>query len=349
MDRPFNDELLSAYLDGQLAGEELALVEAELAASSHARQLLDELRSISREVRELPRHTAGPEFAERVVQAALAAKAAELNGQGQVERPAAARDGSRDKTRRGVRLPLVLAGAAALAAALAMMVWPWLGGGLGPGPIPADPGTITEAPLSAAEAALAQLRQAVPQEGEAVVIRLRLGADGAAAQVLDQALTAAGIEYRGADDQTTGAMQFAAEYRRQLADKFGGVQPGVPNPDLLEGTVAAADAVFVEASWEVLEKAIGSLAAGPQGAIDVCPLTRVAAAAPAGSDTAVGEGEGGSRTKSAAVAASNFAQRLNASVLRLEKAAQQLAPAATAAPLDPQRPLRVLILVEPAP
>jgi hypothetical protein len=358
MNANFNDELLSAYLDGQLIGEELAAVEAELADNAQARALLEELRSLSREIRELPRQTAGPEFADRVVRAALGAKAVENNGQGQVERPAAAasKDAfSPSKARRGRRLSVVLAGAAAVAAAVAMMAWPWLGGGGGPGP-----GTITTIPgpgtlpgpspeiVSAAEAALSQLRQAVPKEGEAVVIRLRLGADGTAAQVLDQALTAAGIGQRPPSDQTTGAMQYAAEYRRQLADKFGGAEPGVPNTALMDGTIAAADAVFIEASWESLEKAFGTLASGQT--LAVCPLSHLAATLPGGVDTADGEGEGGSKTNRVAAAAANYAQRLPAGVLRLDKAAEQLANSATiaAAPLDPQRRVRVLILVEPA-
>jgi len=51
-----DDELLSAYLDDELAPEARARVEERLAADPQARQLLDELRSVSRAMRDLP-HT----------------------------------------------------------------------------------------------------------------------------------------------------------------------------------------------------------------------------------------------------------------------------------------------------
>jgi hypothetical protein len=365
MNRQFNDELLSAYLDGQLSGNELKAVEAELVASVQARELLGELRAISQQVRDLPRHKARPDFADRVVQAAIAANAVELNGSqqnGQVQRAAAVSPnsaGSSNKARRGPRLSVVLAGAAAVAAAVILMVW--AGGGMfsaaGPGPgtlavepgpgLGPDPGTPTL--QSAAEAALAQLRLAFPQEGEAVVVRLRLGPGETPAEALDRALTAAGIAYRSGADDSTAAMQIGQAYRQELAARFGGVQPGVPNTALVEGTIAAADAVFIEASWESLEKAVGALAASPEQAIELCPLSKIAASLPGIGDAAVGEGEGPKGTANSAAA--NYAQRLPASVFRLDKAAAQLAEATLtgAAPIDGQRRVRVLLLVEPTP
>ncbi len=354
MNRQFNDELLSAYLDGQLSGEELAAVEAELAASGQARELLGELRSIGQQVRDLPRHAARPDFADRVVQAAIAAKAAESNGAAQHGQVQVAATVSHSKAGRSPRLSVVLAGAVAVAAAVMLMVW--IGGGMFPAPGP-GPGTLTVGPgpdpgtpslQSAAEAALAQLRLAVPREGEAVVIRLRLGPGETPAAALDRALTAAGIAYRSGADDSTAAMQIGQAYRQELAARFGGVQPGVPNTALVEGTIAAADAVFIEASWDSLEKAIGALAASPEQAIDLCPLSKIAAALPGGSDAAVGEGEGPKGTANSS--GSNYAQRLPASVFRLDKAAAQIGEAAVvgAAPIDGQRKVRVLLLVEQA-
>ena len=51
---PFDDEVLSAYLDGEATEAERALVEERLAADPAARQLLDELRSAADAVRNLP-------------------------------------------------------------------------------------------------------------------------------------------------------------------------------------------------------------------------------------------------------------------------------------------------------
>src|SRR5262245_312418 len=52
------DELLSAYLDGELPDEERRTVEARLASDPEARKLLDELRQTAAAVRGLPRRSA---------------------------------------------------------------------------------------------------------------------------------------------------------------------------------------------------------------------------------------------------------------------------------------------------
>jgi hypothetical protein len=51
----FHDELLSAYLDGELSAEERARVEERLAVDPVARQTLEELRDVSQAVRRLPK------------------------------------------------------------------------------------------------------------------------------------------------------------------------------------------------------------------------------------------------------------------------------------------------------
>ena len=64
------DELLSAYLDGELSDEERAEVERLLAASPENRQLLDELRTLSASLRALPRYELEPDFGQRVLRRA---------------------------------------------------------------------------------------------------------------------------------------------------------------------------------------------------------------------------------------------------------------------------------------
>lgn len=54
IDGNFDDELLSAYLDGELTAAERARVEDRLAVDPAARQLLDELRSVSQAMQGLP-------------------------------------------------------------------------------------------------------------------------------------------------------------------------------------------------------------------------------------------------------------------------------------------------------
>lgn len=65
-----DDELLSAYLDGELSEEERARVEQMLAEQPEARQLLDELRALSGGFEALPRHRLEADFASRVLRAA---------------------------------------------------------------------------------------------------------------------------------------------------------------------------------------------------------------------------------------------------------------------------------------
>ncbi len=55
MTREADEELLSAYLDGELAGNELAMVEQRLADNLAYRQLYDELRAVRTSCQALPR------------------------------------------------------------------------------------------------------------------------------------------------------------------------------------------------------------------------------------------------------------------------------------------------------
>jgi len=339
----FSDEFLSAYLDGELSPDEQTQVESQLATDPEARQLLDELRALSGEVRELPRYSAGSGFSHRVVQAALAAKA-EQNGAvpeaRQVSLPSSQQSSDKshsDKARRGARLPVVLAGVAAVAAAVAIMVWAYNRPGYlpvpGPGTIAVEPVVPAPAAISqAAEEALARLRLAIPQEGEAIVLRIRLGVGQSPAEALDAAFAAAGLGTRQADDETTGAYSIATAYQNKLAEKIAGQSA--------DATLAAADAVFVTCPLDMLEKAVASLASRPQSPFEISPLMsgRVVLEADA-------EGE---QAPTGPPKPKHFAQRLAADQFRLQKSGSPLAEIApvVAATLDATKPIRVLILVE---
>ena len=110
MIRDFSDEQLSAYLDGELSEGERAAIEAHLAADPASRKLLEELRAVSGQVKSLPTYSAGAGFADRVVEAALAAKQ---------QQPSAASAPAR--TARRTWMAVVVAGVAATAAAIAIM------------------------------------------------------------------------------------------------------------------------------------------------------------------------------------------------------------------------------------
>ena len=65
-----DDELLSAYLDDELAPEERARVEQRLAADPAARQLLEQLRAVSRAVKDLPAEPIGVDIRDTVLRRA---------------------------------------------------------------------------------------------------------------------------------------------------------------------------------------------------------------------------------------------------------------------------------------
>jgi anti-sigma factor RsiW len=77
----FDDELLSAYVDGELTAEERAAVEARLQGDPRAARLVTELRSLSKAINSLPRETLGEDLRLRVqaeIEEARSAAAAEV-------------------------------------------------------------------------------------------------------------------------------------------------------------------------------------------------------------------------------------------------------------------------------
>ncbi len=67
MDHEQYDQLISAYLDGELNAEEHARVEQLLVGSAEARQLVEELKAIRAGLQSLPRHQLEPDFAQQVL------------------------------------------------------------------------------------------------------------------------------------------------------------------------------------------------------------------------------------------------------------------------------------------
>jgi anti-sigma factor RsiW len=65
-----DDELLSAYLDGELPADERLRVERLLVEQPESRQLLDELRALRGTLDAVPRYRLESDFAERVLRAA---------------------------------------------------------------------------------------------------------------------------------------------------------------------------------------------------------------------------------------------------------------------------------------
>jgi anti-sigma factor RsiW len=102
MNEPFNDELISAYLDGELSPDEQACVEQTLVESAEFRQMFEELRALRGDLQILPGHRLPGDFSERVLQRAeqamlreahsfVPAESASNNGQpAEVNEPASA-------------------------------------------------------------------------------------------------------------------------------------------------------------------------------------------------------------------------------------------------------------------
>ena len=130
----WSEDLLSAYVDGEVTDEQRALVEARLAESSSTRALLAEIEAARDAVRALPMRDAPPEFWARI-----------LDGTG-LDADAVIADAPAPvvslESRRASRLPrwVAVAGGAAAAAVIAAVV-------LVPGPRQVDPpvASFTEA------------------------------------------------------------------------------------------------------------------------------------------------------------------------------------------------------------
>lgn len=62
-----DDELISAYLDGELSDSERQQVERELAENARYRRLCDDLRSLQENLQLLPVHRLGEDFCDKVL------------------------------------------------------------------------------------------------------------------------------------------------------------------------------------------------------------------------------------------------------------------------------------------
>jgi hypothetical protein len=71
-----DDELLSAYIDGELTADERAAVEARLATDPAAQQLLHELRSVAQDVQSLPTERVGRDLSDEILRRVAPKKAA---------------------------------------------------------------------------------------------------------------------------------------------------------------------------------------------------------------------------------------------------------------------------------
>jgi hypothetical protein len=325
MTREFPDELLSAYLDDELTPAERARVEERLAASEDDRRLLAELKRLRADLSRLPTVMVSSDFADRVVQAAVAEAQKPVWQTADTSLPPAA---TRHPPRRWTIRAATL-GIAAVAAALLLVVQPWRSRDGGDPSVAVDPGKALQpeglAVATTPEEFSKLLSLVAPGAQEALVLRLRVSKDAPLSEAINAALVKANIKALAADAQSSaGTWQEA--YRRQFDATAG------------KETIEAAQALLIEAPLAQLNGVLTELAAAVNNPLALSAEGKLAVAQ-AKDNTAEGEN----------APPQVFAQRLNASLFRLQK---QVAEAATAlvnpppAAIQPDQFVRVLILVE---
>jgi hypothetical protein len=356
MNTDLPEELLSGLLDGELSPSERSRVEQHLASHPADRQLLEELRALREDLQRLEPVAVRPDFAQRVVQAALAAgQAHQLAPSGHAGRP------------RRVRWSAVMVGLASVAAMFLIGLWlasrlsvaPFgrhepqeprapLAGPSVSSPPAGEPGSVAPSPSPAPQDTVVEpLRRALAAtgSGEALVVRLRVGSDFPSGTQLDAVLRQAGLTLRPPSDLSTGASALAPLWRRQVQQRLGGA--GVPQSDLAAALSTPSDALWVEGSLEDLQAVLRQL--GRQSAITVVPEARLAAT-PRAAEVGEAEGEPGQVRGQASTdppAAGPLAQHVPPTLFPLppQPAASELGPPEG----EPSGRRRVLLLIERVP
>lgn len=263
-------ELLSAYLDGELAPGEREAVELLLRQQPDLAEALEQCRQLGDEIRQLPRHTLGSQFPEQVLAAARQQQGTTL------------------AARNPWRAWLGAAACAVTAVAAVALAMVFMKPDLDDAPAPVPQ-------LSKAERAVGDLL-AQAGEDEAVVIRLQLTKEEIRGKVLDQALAAHGIAAAPATASNPAAAETAQAYK-ELAQQ----EPAAG---------AVADVVFIEADAARLRKALTAVVEARQGQLAVSGGgTVVSTQEGLGQDTKA-EGEGGSQVQKPKVDRGNYAQHL---------------------------------------
>jgi len=236
-----------------------------------------------------------------------------------------------------------VASAAALAACILLALSSWRRGAP-PSPgefVKVEPGNAAQQLISASDPLLKALYSAAPAEDEAVILRLRVSKDVPLANALETALAKAGMAPLAANSPT-GAAAIAAAYAKALETKYGPAPHGAENRALLDATVAAAQALFVEAPLENLERVLRELADGLKQPLALDAQGKLAFSRP---KIELGEGEPGSASN-LPKSGQAFAQQLDAARFRLEKKLAAAANSSAAIPPNPKQLVRVLLLVE---
>lgn len=321
-----HDERISSFLDDAMPATERAAFESELLDNSELCQQVTELRQLRQDVSALPRYSVTEGFAQRVVSAAVAAKA---DKDAQITLP------TRPKHIRRVAI-----GSLAIAASVAILVGT-LAWNNNNDPIANNnngPQVATENP------ALVSVFASLPGDGEALVLRIKSPKDVAVGQLLRDALAEQGITRRALGDKKTMAAAVGNAYRKQVGNDKS-------------KQIRAADALYLEISPEELELVLSRIAE-PTPALKFIPEHRLAVMEKtqvvdplntqkvSAAEKIAGDDQG---PNVAGNDSAEFVQELSPGLFRLPKTEGDAEVASTTVPTPSATPkgrVRVLILIE---
>jgi len=338
MRNPSHDERISSFLDDALPEAERSAFEAELRTNRELEQQVAELRQLRCDVALLPRYSVKEGFAQRVVAAAVAAKAEE----GATITPISQSKSQPhfSKVARGVVIGMALAASAAIL----MFSLPWLNSG-GNKPVPVATNTKGSPEGNGSEAIAAEPKaldivwSSLPGDGEALVLRIKAPKDAKVSDALHEALVQQGVKRRRSADETAAGV-IGNAYRKHVN--------AVTGNDKTKSTPSAA-AMYLEISRDELELALTEIAK-PGNKLEFVPSNRIAIATP-GSSTNPNQAEAEHTGPNAPVVVNpigeEFVQDLAPSRFPIphDSAAEVKGPVASQN-TTPTGKVRVLILVE---
>ena len=266
----FGEELISAYLDGELDADERALVERAMAESAEYRQLYEELQVLRAGLQRLPRYKLPADFRQRVLRQAerrLLAPSADIMPSASAAQPAV---GPSRRRWRAAALAASLAAAILFALLLVSQLQRTPAPRSGPRPIDdlaGNPPGLVKPEVGPEETkslpSRNQIARAVPEWPiYFMVIDLAITPQGQEKKVFEESIKAAGIRF-----DPSIKVDEALE-KDLLENRFiGDIEKVVPEPNQRHGSEAIHDEIamfFVAGAETQIEAAILGLQNRPR-------------------------------------------------------------------------------------
>lgn len=349
MSQEFSDEMLSAYLDGELSPTDVGLVESRLKADAGARALLVELKSIRTAFADLPSYTLEQEsssntFSQRVM---ARIRTEEATSTAPVKAPATGWSVS-------LKAVLALAACTVLVGVLGVSSGWFNRTGTISQPIASSgqPSTKIDSGNSGAAVTPAETATESPLNAtsQTLIVRISLTKEELIGQALDKALAEQGIAPRSSDGSNPLANELMARARKH---ELG----GSADPAVAATPANVGDVVLVEATHEQVSNLLKQLAAKAPLHQDKMALHRVQVSETGLDKAIVAESESGGKVEGKVIAGAAYAQHLNPRLFSASgatSAASELVGADKIEKAFPngeaaQKPCRVLVVVELAP